>query len=338
MDKVTRRSAGDASRLNRPPTGRTAPPRSAHRCVLVEIHQVFLSHAPCQPGASRPLGELANLGVPATLFTGCQDRRGGTEQRGSPDPGRTLCGCPDPDCHPRPPLLPLNRQPAAIVPAGFAPERTALVAGSFPSVVQGVKAVFPRPPSATRVHPPCPGMTTPSCPGMSGSGSPHPPATILPGRRGVAQSGRAPGSGSGGRRFKSCRPDAARLSGRVPAPRRPRHPVLVGGAVLRLVRDGYSPSRKAPTTPLKRVYSAAHAGPETPGGFPFFLPLLLDFPELDVMELARMFAPCISARSAVRVRTGALDAGSLPLDPTAHILSARLAGAGTQRLSLSYRR
>ncbi len=27
-------------------------------------------------------------------------------------------------------------------------------------------------------------------------------------RRGVAQSGRAPGSGSGGRRFKSCRPDA----------------------------------------------------------------------------------------------------------------------------------
>ena len=36
------------------------------------------------------------------------------------------------------------------------------------------------------------------------------PATIPPGRRGVAQSGRAPGSGSGGRRFKSCRPDAAR--------------------------------------------------------------------------------------------------------------------------------
>ena len=66
----------------------------------------------------------------------------------------------------------------------------------------------------------------------------HPPApaTIPPGRRGVAQSGRAPGSGSGGRRFKSCRPDAARPAGRVPAPRRPPtrrrraflHPIPVG--------------------------------------------------------------------------------------------------------------
>ena len=44
------------------------------------------------------------------------------------------------------------------------------------------------------------------------------PATMPSGRRGVAQSGRAPGSGSGGRRFKSCRPDAARPSGRVPGP------------------------------------------------------------------------------------------------------------------------
>ena len=30
----------------------TASLRAAHRCVSVEIHQVFLPHAPCQPGAS----------------------------------------------------------------------------------------------------------------------------------------------------------------------------------------------------------------------------------------------------------------------------------------------
>ena len=51
-----------------------------------------------------------------------------------------------------------------------------------------------------------------------GPGPPF-PATIPAGRRGVAQSGRAPGSGSGGRRFKSCRPDAARPT--RPAPTRP---------------------------------------------------------------------------------------------------------------------
>ncbi len=43
--KPARRSAGDPSRL-------TASLRAAHRCVSVEIHQVFLPHAPCQPSAS----------------------------------------------------------------------------------------------------------------------------------------------------------------------------------------------------------------------------------------------------------------------------------------------
>ena len=73
----------------------------------------------------------------------------------------------------------------------------------------------PAPPN--RMRPAPPETTTPTLPA---------PATILPGRRGVAQSGRAPGSGSGGRRFKSCRPDAARPHGRVPAPRRPRRPAV----------------------------------------------------------------------------------------------------------------
>ena len=95
--KPTRRSAGDPSRLNRvafaplivalrseytryssltrlvsraphwPRRSRgfhhrlfTASLRAARRCVSVEIHQVFLPHAPCQPGASPPPGELAS--------------------------------------------------------------------------------------------------------------------------------------------------------------------------------------------------------------------------------------------------------------------------------------
>ena len=32
----------------------TASLRAAHRCASVEIHPVFLPHAPCQPGASPP--------------------------------------------------------------------------------------------------------------------------------------------------------------------------------------------------------------------------------------------------------------------------------------------
>lgn len=64
---------------------------------------------------------------------------------------------------------------------------------------------------------------------------------------------------------------------------------------------------------------------------PFFMLLLLDIPELDVMELARMFAPATSARSTVRVSSKVFDVGFLPLATEAHILAARMAGAGTHR-------
>ena len=81
----------------------------------------------------------------------------------------------------------------------------------------------------------------------------------------------------------------------------------------------------------KRVYSGALAGDVLPRRAPFFMLLLLDIPELDVMELARMFAPATSARSTVRVRSKVFDAGFLPLAPETHILAARMAGAGTHR-------
>ena len=42
----------------------TAPLRGALRCVSVEIHSVFLPHAPCQPGAS-PLSALTRVPPPA---------------------------------------------------------------------------------------------------------------------------------------------------------------------------------------------------------------------------------------------------------------------------------
>lgn len=81
----------------------------------------------------------------------------------------------------------------------------------------------------------------------------------------------------------------------------------------------------------KRVYSGALAGHVPSRRAPFFMLLLLDIPELDVMELARMFAPATSARSTVRVRSKVFDAGFLPLAPEAHILAHRMAGAGTHR-------
>ena len=64
---------------------------------------------------------------------------------------------------------------------------------------------------------------------------------------------------------------------------------------------------------------------------PFFMLLLLDIPELDVMELARMFAPATSARFTVRVSSKVFDTGFLPLATEAHILAPRMAGAGTHR-------
>ena len=42
----------------------TASLRAAHRCVSVEIHSVFLPHAPCQPGAS-PASALTRIPPPA---------------------------------------------------------------------------------------------------------------------------------------------------------------------------------------------------------------------------------------------------------------------------------
>ena len=51
----------------RPPTGRTG----VLRCVSVEIHQVFLPHAPRRTGASPPPGELADLGAHVSFTTGC---------------------------------------------------------------------------------------------------------------------------------------------------------------------------------------------------------------------------------------------------------------------------
>ncbi len=53
----------------------TASLRAAHRCVSVEIHPVFLPHAPCQLGASPPPGELASLGAHVGSTTGCSPRR-----------------------------------------------------------------------------------------------------------------------------------------------------------------------------------------------------------------------------------------------------------------------
>ena len=59
----------------------TASLRAAHRCVSAEIHSGqfsrwgLLPHAPCQPGASPPPGELAGLGAHAGSTTGCSPRR-----------------------------------------------------------------------------------------------------------------------------------------------------------------------------------------------------------------------------------------------------------------------
>ena len=99
-----------------------------------------------------------------------------------------------------------------------------------------------------------------------------------------------------------------------------------------------APSRQGPgalipalTHGQERVYSGAPAGDVLPRRAPFFMLLLLDIPELDVMELARMFAPATSARSTVRVSSKVFDVGFLPLAPETHILAPRMAGAGTHR-------
>ena len=168
------------------------------------------------------------------------------------------------------------------------------------------------------------------------------PATIPPGRRGVAQSGRAPGSGSGGRRFKSCRPDAARPPDGFRQTGSGPEAAAASGAFGRIPSRPFPPGNRAVTSALthgsKRVYSGALAGDSSSRRVPVFLPLLLDIPKSGVMKLARMFAPSAPVHSTVRVHSEPYFAGFLPLDPVAHILAARLAGAGTRRFALSYRR
>ena len=121
-------------------------------------------------------------------------------------------------------------------------------------------------------------------------------------------------------------PEAATASGRFgrifPRPFPPRKGVVIS----------------ALTHGSKRVYSGALAGDSSSRRVPFFLLLLLDIPKSGVMELARMFALSAPAHSLVSVRSEPYFAGFLPLDPVAHILAARLAGAGTRRFALSYRR
>ena len=121
-------------------------------------------------------------------------------------------------------------------------------------------------------------------------------------------------------------PEAATASGRsdafFPTPFPPRKGVVIS----------------ALTHGSKRVYFGAPAGDGSSRRVPFFLLLLLDIPETGVMELVRMFAPSATAHSLVSVRSEPYFAGFLPLGPVAHILAARLAGAGTRRFALSYRR
>ena len=141
---------------------------------------------------------------------------------------------------------------------------------------------------------------------------------ILPPRRGPSPQTGSGRTGSG--------PDAARAS----------------GAFGRILSRPFPPRNRAVTSALthgsKRVYSGAPAGDDSSRRVPFFLPLLLDIPKSGVMELVSMFAPSAPAHSLVSVRSEPYFAGFLPLDPVAHILSARLAGAGTRRFTLSYQR
>ena len=114
------------------------------------------------------------------------------------------------------------------------------------------------------------------------------------------------------------------------------------GCFGRIFPRPFPPRKRAVTSALthgsKRVYSGALAGDGSSRRVPFFLLLLLDIPKSGVMKLARMFALSAPAHSLVSVRSEPYFAGFLPLDPVAHILAARLAGAGTRRFALSYRR
>ena len=125
-------------------------------------------------------------------------------------------------------------------------------------------------------------------------------------------------------------------------PRRGPEAATAPGAFGRIPSRPFPPRNRAVTSALthgsKRVYFGAPAGDSLSRRVPFFLPLLLDFPKSGVMKLVRMFALSAPVHSSVSVRSEPYFAGFLPLDPVAHILAARLAGAGTRRFALSYRR
>ena len=166
---------------------------------------------------------------------------------------------------------------------------------------------------------------------------------ILPPRRGPPDAARPT------RPARRGPPDAARPPDRFPQIGSPRRVPADGfrqtgsrpeaatasGCFGRIFSRPFPPGNWAVISALthgsKRVYFGAPAGDDSSRRVPFFLPLLLDFPKSGVMKLARMFAPSAPAHFSVTVRSEPHTAGFLPLDPVAHILAARLAGAGTRR-------
>ena len=174
-------------------------------------------------------------------------------------------------------------------------------------------------------------------------------------RRGVAQSGRAPGSGSGGRRFKSCRPDAARSRrDSLPAPRveatGQRRPVgdRLSGDIF---RQGLSAAIPRPNR-IRTGYPPP--GPGCTGASKPRFPLRLDNRRSTVMDLSPMFAlsnpnsraggpgsgiaPGIARISPLGISRMDSPVDILPLEVAVLILSARLTGAMSQRPTLSCRR
>ena len=129
-------------------------------------------------------------------------------------------------------------------------------------------------------------------------------------------------------------PDKFRQAGSGP------EAATASGAFGRIPSRPFPPGNRAVISALthgsKRVYFGVPAGDSLSRRVPFFLPLLLDIPKSGVMELVRMFALSAPAHSLVSVSSEPYFAGFLPLDPVAHILAARLAGAGTRRFALSY--
>lgn len=163
----------------------------------------------------------------------------------------------------------------------------------------------------------------------SPTGSPGYNATRPPGRGSVWQS---TWFGIRGSQVQILPPRRGPSSGTGSGPRG-GHGIRLFGGIFFSASSRQGPGALIPalTHGQERVYSGAPAGDVLPRRAPFFMLLLLDIPELDVMELARMFAPATSARSTVRVSSKVFDVGFLPLAPETHILAPRMAGAGTHR-------